>query len=321
LCHQNPNWKEQTEIDNKRVDMRTAMLFHYNLDLSAVHRKLDGNHVGAQRDPEFILRQVSGLIDQKTFDHLRRILVDGCPGVFNEEATYAQYLEMHQYGNHKSVEQNLEKVMLTMNKEDRKDHVLTFPAWLAEFIPDLMLTAQGFVMLPGKNDRLVFDASFILSLLSRPFNHLIDMNDEPDYFRRSLEKVSHLDLQFESGLPQFGDIPFRRQRDSRISAAQVSPECNQWKSKYLFIPTGLTFGDCSSPPSWEPFAQARMALSTELSRGFQSVPAYSDYMEKVTFAPPPPPGTTFARDHTLGRFQSASTIPHARRRLSVRRGG
>jgi hypothetical protein len=26
--------------------------------------------------------------------------------------------------------------------------------------------------------------------------------------------------------------------------------------KYLFISTGLTFGDCSSPPTWEPFAAA-----------------------------------------------------------------
>jgi hypothetical protein len=35
----------------------------------------------------------------------------GCPNVFNEEASYEQYLEMYKYGNHKSVEQNLEKVM------------------------------------------------------------------------------------------------------------------------------------------------------------------------------------------------------------------
>jgi hypothetical protein len=70
--------------------------------------------------------------------------------LFNEEATYEQYRDMRKYGNHKLVEQNLEKVMLTMNKEDCKDHVLTFPAFLAEFIQDLMLTARGFVMLPGK---------------------------------------------------------------------------------------------------------------------------------------------------------------------------
>jgi hypothetical protein len=26
--------------------------------------------------------------------------------------------------------------------------------------------------------------------------------------------------------------------------------------KYLFVQTGLTFGDCSSPPSFKPFARA-----------------------------------------------------------------
>jgi hypothetical protein len=71
LCEPNPNWKEQTEIDDNRVDMRTAMLFHNNLDLSAVHRKLGGNHVGAHRNPEFILQQVSSLIDRTTYNHLR----------------------------------------------------------------------------------------------------------------------------------------------------------------------------------------------------------------------------------------------------------
>jgi hypothetical protein len=89
-------------------------------------------------------------------------------------------MEMHKYGNHKTVKLHLEKVMETMNKEDRKDHVLTFPAWLAELIHDLMLTATGFVMIPGKNDRLVFDASLLLSLLTRPFNHCINMDDKPE---------------------------------------------------------------------------------------------------------------------------------------------
>jgi hypothetical protein len=46
--------------------MRTAMLFHYDLDLAAVHRKIGGNHVGAHRNPEIILHQVEGLLDQKT---------------------------------------------------------------------------------------------------------------------------------------------------------------------------------------------------------------------------------------------------------------
>jgi hypothetical protein len=70
--------------------------------------------------------------------------------------------------------------------------------------------------------------------------------------------------------------------------------------KYLFILTGLTFGDCSSPPSWEPFAAAQMALSTELSKGKKPVPRYKDYLNDVAFAPQLPPGTVFAKARPNG---------------------
>jgi hypothetical protein len=302
LCEQNPNWKDQEAIDDTRVDMRTAMLFHYNLDLAAVHRKTGGNHVAAHRtaNPEIILQQVEGLMDRKNYDHLKRILIDGCPNVFNEEATYEQYREMYQYGNHKSVEQNLDKVMLTMNKEDRKDHVLTFPAFLAEFIQDLMLTAQGFVMLPGKNDRLVFDASFLLSLLTRPFNHMINMDDKPEIifggaWKKYLTWIYNLRIAYpDLEIYLFDDDVTAAFRQPKYHPNVISGKAYRI-GKYLFVPTGLTFGDCSSVPSWEPFAAARMALSTDLSTGQQPVPDYDDYLKDVAFAPPPPPDTVFAK--------------------------
>jgi hypothetical protein len=59
-------------------------------------------------------------------------------------------------------------------------------------------------------------------------------------------------------------------------------------NRYLFIPTGLTFGDTPSPPSFEPFAGARMALATDLN--FQAkdlIPQYDNYLSAVQFAPPP----------------------------------
>jgi hypothetical protein len=120
LCEPNLNWKDQEEIVDTRINMCTAMLFHYNLDLAA-----SGNHITAHwtANPKIIVQQVEGLLDQKSYDHLQGILIcDGCPNVLNKEAMYKQYLEMYKYGNHKSVEQNLDKVMLIMNKEDRKDH-------------------------------------------------------------------------------------------------------------------------------------------------------------------------------------------------------
>jgi hypothetical protein len=37
LCEPNPNWQTQAKIDDARVDLRMAMLFHYDMDLAAVH--------------------------------------------------------------------------------------------------------------------------------------------------------------------------------------------------------------------------------------------------------------------------------------------
>jgi hypothetical protein len=141
---------------------------------------IGGNHVGTHCNADVIISRLEGLLDQKILDEIRQILEDGCPAKFNEEGTHHEFAEMLAYGNHPSLTKHIEKVMKTMNKEDQKDQVLTFPAWLAPFTPHLMLTPQGFVMIPGKNDRLVFDASFMLNMNSQPFNHCIDLNDEPD---------------------------------------------------------------------------------------------------------------------------------------------
>jgi hypothetical protein len=64
LCKQNPNWKDQEEINDTCVNMcTTTMLFHYNLDLAAVHRKTGAAHGSA--NPDIILQQVEGLMDKK----------------------------------------------------------------------------------------------------------------------------------------------------------------------------------------------------------------------------------------------------------------
>jgi hypothetical protein len=59
-----------------------------------------------------------------------------------------------------------------------------------------------------------------------------------------------------------------------------------------------SFGDNSSPPEFEPFAGIRTALGTNLNANGQDiVPEYSDYLDAIQFAPPPPIGTTFIQAH------------------------
>jgi len=127
------------------------------------------------------------------------------------------------YGNHPSLTKHVEKVMKTMNKEDRKDQVLTFPAWLARFIQHLMTTPQGLVVIPGKNDRLVFDASYMLNWLSRPFNHMIDLNDEQDIifggaYIKYLTALFNLRISF----PNIDIYPF----DDDVTGAFRQPKYN-----------------------------------------------------------------------------------------------
>jgi hypothetical protein len=43
-----------------------------------------------------------------------------------------------------------------------------------------MLTPNGFITKEGKNDRLVYNASFMLHTDSRPFKFYIDLADEPE---------------------------------------------------------------------------------------------------------------------------------------------
>ena len=84
----------------------------------------------------------------------------GCPNKMTAESSRENFLKFFPYGNHTSIKQSLDKVMKTINKEDRNQYLLPFPNWLARFIPHLHLTPQGLLSKQGKNDRLIWDGSF-----------------------------------------------------------------------------------------------------------------------------------------------------------------
>lgn len=193
--------------------------------------------------------------------------------------------------------------MTTMNKEDRKDHVLTLPAWLAPFIPRLMLSPNGLVIKFGKNHHLVFDASYMLHENLTSFNVYIDLFDEPNIvfgeaWLKFLTTIYNLCITF----PNLKIYLFDDDVASAFHQLKYHPNVLSAKGfivgKYLFLPSGLAFGDASSPQS---LLQADcqglyvMALSTDLSKGDKPVPAFPEYWDKVKFTALPPPDFPFAR--------------------------
>jgi hypothetical protein len=105
------------------------MLFHYDMVLAAVHRRIGGNLVGAHRNLAQIIARLQHLLEPKLLDELRRVLVDGCPAKFNGKGIQQASAEVLSYlviirVCYQEFGQSLGR---TTNNEDKKDHVLTFP--------------------------------------------------------------------------------------------------------------------------------------------------------------------------------------------------
>jgi hypothetical protein len=150
-----------------------ALLLHFKFYLAAVQQFLGGQHTAAHQDPDEILPQVQGLVSEKVFNDVKWIMHFGAPAQFKEHGSHEQFLEYRNYGNHKSIEKNHEAFPRAMNKEDKRDYVLTFPAYIKDYIPNLWLTPNGLVQIPGKKDRVIFDASFRIHAHSRPYNSCV----------------------------------------------------------------------------------------------------------------------------------------------------
>ena len=73
----------------------------------------------------------------------------------NTSTTPQNLLDFFRYDNHYSTDQNMEKLMKTMNTEDKYEYLISLPNWLARFIPHLHVTPQRIVIKVGGNDRLV----------------------------------------------------------------------------------------------------------------------------------------------------------------------
>ena len=69
-----------------------------------------------------------------------------------------------------------------MNKENKYCYAMAFPAWIARFVPHMHLTPQGLVVKPGKNDRLIFDASIKIKWDSYNINMATDNSTAPKIY-------------------------------------------------------------------------------------------------------------------------------------------
>jgi len=249
---------EQTMIQFSRVNMATACAVHYSLHPGMIIRYIKGEYIGKNRNVPQILKDISLHVNETDATHIERIPTQGCPLRLSFKETSEMKASIIQKGNQATFKMNPEIVIKTMTKEEKHSHVLPVKFWVLHFSPWCRHTAQGMQIKPGKNPRVIFDAS----TKRRP--HEVILNDmtttefeanitfgaakskllQPIYNLR----VSHPKCKIYLALADIAAcFHFPRINTDLTGAFRFMAE------KMYFLAMSMVFGSTASASSWEPF--------------------------------------------------------------------
>ncbi len=92
----------QQEIQQSRADLATAAMIHYYLHPWMLIGYVKGIYVGENKDIFQVLNDVSPFIDEVDTNHIKRILMQGCPLQINFEETLNMKATIIKKGNQAS---------------------------------------------------------------------------------------------------------------------------------------------------------------------------------------------------------------------------
>ena len=295
------NYADQTSINESRVKKMLAATLQYDMDIPTLIRFLGGNYTGEYRDSKATIQALKNAkCNEKVVNDLQRLLEKGCPNKMNASSSHTNFIDFLNYGNHSSIDNNVEKTMKAMNKEDRNQYLISLPSWLARFIRHLHVTPQGLVIKLGKNDRLIWDGSFIPHWLATCINMMLSQDTEPEIiygttFMRHLEIIWNLRITYpDIDILLFDDDVKGAFRHSKYHP-DVASAFSFIVANHLFIPMGGTFGSITSPANFEPIARARTHLAEHLSDRTDLLEKYKDIIDRVSFSDEPDKDTNFVQ--------------------------
>ena len=296
-----PNYQAQKSIDPNRVKLFLAALLHYDLDVPTLIRYLGGSYTGSYRNIESMLRilKESGC-DPQIISDLENIFKVGCPMKMNASSTRDNFLDFFRYGNHASVDHDVTKTLNTMSKEDRNQYVIPLPSWLSRFIRHLHISPQGLLVKKDKNNRPIWDDSFIPHWGATCINMMLNHDSEPEIiygttFQRYLTYLWNMRIS----LPTQDIMIFDDDVKGAFRHCKYHPDVTSAFSfiiQYLlFISLGGTFGSIVTPSNFEPIARARTHLARYLSTRTDLLQKYLHIIDKVVFSPPQDDNTVFTQ--------------------------
>jgi hypothetical protein len=150
LCKPRYNYEKQELIDPHRVEMASAAMVHFGLDPDKFVRWLWGKYMGYHRNIQTTLDAVQSHVTPDNFEHMRQILLEGCPAEFMFTEPLDNKLAMLKRGNLKTFKANPNLIKKAMNKEDCYSHLVPIDEDICRASAFYHSTTQMVVIKPGK---------------------------------------------------------------------------------------------------------------------------------------------------------------------------
>jgi hypothetical protein len=273
----------------------TACFLHYNFDTPTVVRFIGGQHTATHRDVPAILRELRrAKVDPLVLADLERIFTTGAPAYCNASSTESNFRSFFEYGNHKTITEDIPKTQKALVKDIRRGYVLIMDPWLAFFVPNLHRTPLGMVDLNKlhKNPRPIFDSSFRPNPGAMAINDLTSKHTEPEIvFPQAwilyLTWIWNLRITYPREELYLGDDDV----SGAFRQVKYNPNLVAMHAflvfGVLFMSTGQTFGGCTSPANWEPVARNRQQYARFLWHQATTLMRAMKHLPTLQFAAPP----------------------------------
>ena len=315
------DFEKQQQLQEQRIDMATALFIHYGGDPGKLVRAMNHEYVLANLDRQAILKNVKEIASPEDYAHISRILLEGCPAEFGFDEPNHSRLKWFDRGNQPSYVNNPVAAKKTLNKEDKKSHIIPIYEEVARYSPYCRHTPQGMVIKQGANPRVVWDGSTKYSeddvvmneVSSTELEAPIDFGKvEPEFdaylynLRVSYPSSNILLAMVDiSSCFRFGRIPPDLTGAFGFSAGDG----------IYCLANAMVFGHIASANSWEPFRRTIEALTVVLANSPDTaeklVKKHRKYLDMIQWDDTPSDEYVKAKACPLcpGVFRSDGEVP------------
>jgi hypothetical protein len=288
LQHPDPAWAACQSIPRHKELEFLALLFHYDMHLSASVRFLGSKYLGGHRNVEEICAQLVPHVDAETISHYRRIMSVGCPNRFNATTTRENAELYRLYGNDPSIGRHRKLVTKNMLKEYKNNFAFPLPNWIARYLRHSFFTPQHIHLTASKPPRQIFnarlrpneDAQAINNMTSTPFGSELECR-YGDVLTRLCQELWNLRISY----PHEDIVIHCNDVKSCFRQIKHHPDIVGAFSfilfNHLWIQIGCTFGSDFSPANWEGIRRTIEQLAQGLFKDSSLRDKHRKYLDQL----------------------------------------